>query len=77
MLRSPGVANVDLSLFKNIQLERLGIQLRFESFNALNHPELGFPNPNVNVGPGAYGAITSINTHYPQRQNQAALRLTF
>jgi hypothetical protein len=31
----------------------------------------------VNAGPGAYGAITSINTHYPQRQNQAALRLTF
>jgi hypothetical protein len=76
-LRAPGVANLDLSLFKNIQLERLGIQLRFESFNALNHPELGFPNPNVNAGPGAYGAITSINTHYPQRQNQAALRLTF
>ncbi len=76
-LRSPGVANLDLSFFKNIQVERLNIQLRFESFNALNHPEFGFPNPNVNAGPGAYGAITSINTHYPQRQNQAALRLTF
>jgi Carboxypeptidase regulatory-like domain len=76
-LRSPGVANLDLSFFKNIQVERVGIQLRFESFNALNHPELGFPNPNVNAGAGVYGAITSINTHYPQRQNQAALRLTF
>jgi hypothetical protein len=59
------------------QFERLGMQFRFGSFNALNHPELGFPSPNVNAGPGAYGAITSINTHYPQRQNQAALRLTF
>jgi hypothetical protein len=76
-LRSPGVANLDLSFFKNIQFERLGIQFRFESFNALNHPEFGFPNPSVNAGSGAYGAITSINTHYPQRQNQAALRLTF
>ena len=77
VLRSPGVANLDLSLFKNIQFERLGIQFRFESFNALNHPEFGFPNPNVNAGAGVYGSITSINTHYPQRQNQAALRLTF
>ncbi|MGC2403135.1 MAG: carboxypeptidase-like regulatory domain-containing protein [Acidobacteriaceae bacterium] len=77
VLRSPGVANVDLSFFKNIQLERVGLQFRFESFNALNHPEFGFPNPNVNAGAGVYGAITSINTHYPQRQNQAALRLTF
>jgi Carboxypeptidase regulatory-like domain len=77
VLRSPGVANLDLSFFKNIQWERLGVQFRFESFNALNHPEFGFPNPNVNAGAGVYGAITSINTHYPQRQNQAALRLTF
>jgi len=76
-LRSPGVANLDLSFFKNIQFERLGIQVRFESFNALNHPEFGFPNLNVNAGPGVYGAITTINTHYPLRQNQAALRLTF
>jgi hypothetical protein len=76
-IRSPGVANLDLSFFKNIQFERLALQFRFESFNALNHPEFGFPNPNVNAGPGAYGAITSINTHYPQRQNQAALRITF
>jgi Carboxypeptidase regulatory-like domain len=77
VLRSPGVANLDLSMFKNVQLERIALQFRFESFNALNHPELGFPNPNVNAGAGVYGSITSINTHYPQRQNQAALRITF
>jgi hypothetical protein len=61
------VANLDLSLFKNIQFEHLGIEFRFESFNALNHPAFGFPNPNVNAGAGAHGAITSISTHYPQR----------
>jgi hypothetical protein len=77
VIRGPGVANLDLSMFRNVQLERLNIELRFESFNALNHPEFGFPNASVNGGAGNYGAITSINSHYPQRQNQGGIRFVF
>jgi hypothetical protein len=50
ILRSGGMQNWDMSLFKNIPLgtnERYSIQLRLESFNIFNHPN--FSNKNVDV----------------------------
>jgi hypothetical protein len=76
MLRGPGLHNVDLSLFKNFQLEKFNIQFRLESFNAFNHPEFGFPQASVNAVSG-FGSITSINSHQAQRQNQGSLKLVF
>ena len=41
----PGLADVDVSLFKNTTLtERMNLQFRAEFFNVLNHANFGTPN---------------------------------
>lgn len=76
LLRGPGIHNIDLSLFKNFPFTKFNVQFRLESFNAFNHPEFSFPSANVNGG-SAFGTITSINAHQPQRQNQGSLKVVF
>ena len=76
----PGFSNTDLSLFKNIELDRgMRIQIRTEVFNAFNHPNFGQPG-NV-VASQTFGRIT--NTRFPtgdsgsSRQIQFAVKLVF
>lgn len=77
IIRGPGIANVDFSLFKDFKAaEHFDVQFRMESFNALNHPEFGFPDSGVNDG-AAFGVISSINTYHPGRQNQFTLKVLF
>jgi hypothetical protein len=74
-VRAPGVERMDLTVGKSFSLaERVRLQIRFESFNALNHPQFGFPDSGVNDG-AAFGTITS--TASDNRENQGAIRLTF
>lgn len=74
MLRGPGLATVDLSLFKNFPIrERAAFQLRGEFFNSLNHPS--FSNPNSVYTTSAFGSITSTSTN--NRQIQLAAKFTF
>ena len=50
----PGYKNLDFSISKNTQIkERLGLQLRVEFFNILNHPN--FAQPTHNIVPGVSG----------------------
>lgn len=84
MLRGPGIATLDASIFKTTKFERFEVQLRFESFNALNHPVFSNPNTSVTVArgqtiPSSYtlGTIMSTNGKVPARENQAAIRITF
>jgi hypothetical protein len=42
-LTGPALRNVDLSLFKNVPLERFNIQFRMEAFNIFNHANFGVP----------------------------------
>ncbi len=75
----PGLANVDISLFKSIQLtERVGLQFRTEAFNTMNHANFASPNALVFSGtaisPSA-GLITSTVTS--SRQVQLGLKLIF
>jgi hypothetical protein len=75
-VRNPGIANADLSLFKNNYFgngERYNVQFRLESFNALNHPQWGAPDTNVNDG--TFGQINS-QANSP-RQLQLALKFIF
>jgi hypothetical protein len=73
-LRGPGVAQMDLSFFKNWQLwEDAKIQFRAEFFNIFNRTNLGLPNGTVD-SPTA-GQITSI--FLPMRRIQWAVRYTF
>jgi hypothetical protein len=78
-LRGPGLETVDLSLMKNTSLtERVGLQFRVEFFNALNHTNLGVPNPIVftgtSVSPSA-GLITTTAT--PSRQVQFGVKVIY
>jgi autotransporter translocation and assembly factor TamB len=76
---SPGLATLDLSLRKDTKItEKLGLQVRGEFFNALNHAN--FNTPNLIVFTSATGApsptagvITSTST--TSRQIQFGLKL--
>ena len=60
LVRGPGYTNVDISLHKNISLrEKVSLQLRAESFNALNTPHYG--NPNASRNSGSFGSVTSAS----------------
>ena len=70
----PHVVETDLSLSKAIRTsEHVGAELRWEVFNAANHPIFGVPN--ATLSSAAYGQISS--TVIDSRQMQVALRLTF
>ena len=75
----PGLADVDMSIFKNTTLsERVHLQFRAEFFNLLNRTNLGTPNATVfsgtTISPTA-GLITSLAT--TPRQIQFGLKLIF
>lgn len=83
-LTGPGLADVDISLFKNTEItERANLQFRAEFFNILNRSNYGPPNTTVfSVSPNAPPAISPsaglINTTatFP-RQIQLGLKLIF
>jgi hypothetical protein len=75
-IRSDGVNNFDLSLFKNIPLFREGrvtAQIRAEFFNAFNTPE--FSPPNGTFGTGNFGVV-SAQQNIP-RQIQFGIKILF
>jgi hypothetical protein len=78
-LTGPGLADLDLSLFKNTSItERTAIQFRAEFFNVLNHSNFGTPNPVVfsnGVISSSAGLITTTTT--TSRQIQFGLKLIF
>ncbi len=78
-LTGPGLADVDLSLFKNTAVsERTSLQFRAEFFNAFNRVNFGLPNTTV-FSSGAIsasaGLITTLATN--PRQIQFGLKLIF
>jgi hypothetical protein len=79
-LRGPGLNTLDASLFKNFKgipwftnKEGATLQIRFESFNTLNHTEFSAVQTNYS-SLSNFGAITST---YPARQLQFGVRFTF
>ncbi|MFN0101264.1 MAG: TonB-dependent receptor domain-containing protein [Bryobacteraceae bacterium] len=75
-LRGPGFFNQDASLMKYFSFtEKYRMSLRLETFNSLNHTNLGDPESNV-TSPNA-GRITGIAPSYEMRRLQFALRLDF
>ncbi|MBM3725800.1 MAG: hypothetical protein FJW40_10300 [Acidobacteria bacterium] len=72
-LRADFVETFDMSVFKQFNLvgERVQLELRGESFNALNHPVFGLPN--ATVGNAQFGRVTG--TANAPRQTQFALKL--
>jgi hypothetical protein len=75
-LRGPGFWDVDFSLFRDIPLrERAKIQLRVETFNLFNHPNLG--NPTSSPVGGFDNTINSTASSYVPRVTQLAAKLIF
>ncbi|HTU45981.1 MAG TPA: TonB-dependent receptor [Bryobacteraceae bacterium] len=77
-LAGPKFVNTDLSLFRAIHLtERWTVEARGEVFNALNHPNLGFPNNMLGSSSGGqnFGQVLTIVGN--PRQIQFALKLLF
>lgn len=73
VVRGPGIANVDLSLFKDFPLgETRRIQFRAESFNVANHPN--FRLPENDIASPEFGQILEAA---PPRLLQFALKLVF
>lgn len=75
----PGLADLDVSLFKNTHLsERVNLQFRAEFFNVLNHANFGTPNATVFSGTAisaSAGLITATAT--TSRQIQFGLKMIF
>jgi hypothetical protein len=58
VLRTPGQANWDMSLFKNVPIhENTSVDFRIEAFNLFNRVQFG--NPNVSIGNAQAGTITT------------------
>jgi hypothetical protein len=75
-IRTDGIRNFDVSLFKNFPFGpegRFVLQFRSEFFNVFNTPQFGYPNQTF--GTSQFGQVTSqINN---PRLIQFALRLSF
>jgi outer membrane receptor protein involved in Fe transport len=62
-LTGPKTVNVDLSLIKNVHVwERFSIQLRAESFNSMNHVNLGQPNASFVAGANGLNSSSTFGT---------------
>jgi hypothetical protein len=78
--RGPGVSNFNTSVSRSFKLYRESeFLVRIEAFNVFNHAEL-VSNPNVTVGGGTFGYITSFalgNNATPTRTLQFSGRINF
>lgn len=72
-----GVNNLDLALLKTFTMpfDAHRLTLRLEVYNALNTPQFGFPNLDVNTA--TFGRLVSTATAYRPRTYQIGLRYTY
>ena len=76
-VRADGFNNMDASILKNFNFtEKSYLQLRFETFNTLNHPV--FSSPTVSSATSSsFGYITSVASNSLPRQVQLGARIVF
>jgi hypothetical protein len=79
-VRTDGFNNMDLSILKDFKFtESARLQLRFETFNTLNHAVFAAPDvTKATSGPsGVFGYITGVPTTSQPRQIQLGGRIVF
>ncbi len=79
MLRGPGYQDWDINLQKNILFrERYNLQLRADSFNVFNHPNLGVPSASIS-DTSSVGKVTSPSSTptYEPRTVEFAAKFSF
>ena len=79
-VRQDGYNNLDASLLKNFNFtEKSYFQLRFETFNTLNHPIFAAPNvgSSSGVSGSSFGYISGVTANSAPRQIQIGGRLVF
>jgi len=77
MLTGPGIENFDMALHKSFNMpynEHHQLQIRFETFNTLNHVNPGVPSTAIQT-PSTYGRITSQQGN--PRELQLAAKYVF
>lgn len=85
VIRLPGINEWDLSLYKNFRItERMNVQLRWETFNSLNHTQwaavntgLSLPNPGMAMQPANKGSFGEVSDTRDPRAMQIALKFLF
>jgi hypothetical protein len=76
-VRQDGFNNLDASILKNINFtERTYLQLRFETFDTLNHPVFSAPNVSSATA-STFGVITAVPSTSAPRQVQLGARFVF
>ena len=74
-VRGPGVQNLDGSIEKDTNFERFGTEFRIEVFNVTNTPH--FAMPDMAQQNPAFGTINSVIASPPEREIQAAFKVSF
>jgi hypothetical protein len=73
-VRGDGTNELNASVLKRVSLgDRRTFQLRFETFNVMNHPTFSFPN--VAATTSGFGLITSQSNR--SRAIQVGAQITF
>ena len=78
ILDGPNLFNTNLTMMKNFRMgDRKRVQIRWETFNILNHPNFKLPNRNYNeTSAGILNAVADSGNGGP-RVMQFALRYEF
>jgi hypothetical protein len=75
-IRGDGIHNIDVSFSKEFTIrENMKLQLRGEFFNFTNTPRFAFPD--VGIGSGTFGEVTSTASGSTPRHAQFGLRFEF
>jgi hypothetical protein len=80
-VRNPGIVQIDLSIIKNWRIKERGrLQFRAESFNVVNHTNLGFVSGGFSPGTNGFnssGTFGTITTARNPRNIQLGMKLSF